>query len=108
MLSFKEYFLKIKTNFPFEVTHNTLLIMIVMSIIMTASYALFRPVNTQQFEQIGLLKNQHTLPKTQAMAHHLALKDKISNADFYRLMYAYHYESSHIKEYPALNIEDVQ
>lgn len=108
MLSFKQYFLKLKSTFSFEVTHNTLLVVIVFSIIFTGSYALFRPVNTQQFEQIVLLKKQYTLPKTQAMAYHLTSKDKISNADFYRLMYAYYYESSHIKEYPALNPEDVQ
>lgn len=108
MLSFKKYILKIKTTFPFEVAQNYLVMIIVMLIILTASYALYRPVNQDQFEQVVVLKNQYTLPETQDMAEKLASQSTISNAEYYRLINAYSFESSNIKKYPDLNIHDLR
>lgn len=108
MLSFKEYFLKIKTTFNFEIVQNYLVLIIVMLIILTASYALNRPVNQDQFAYVIVLKNQYTLPETQDMAEKMASQSTISNAEYYRLINAYSFESSNIKKYPDLNVDDLR
>lgn len=106
MLSFKEYFLKFKTQFPFEHTQIAILLAIVSLIMLSASYALYRPINTEQLDQILKLSHQQSFPATQDMAVQLVTQKKISNAEYYRLIYAYEYESSRIREYPALNINN--
>lgn len=107
MLSFKEYFSKFKTHFPFEHIQIAILLVIVSLILLVASYALYRPINTAQFNQVLKLSKQQSFPATQDMAEQLAIQKKISNAEYYRLIHAYEYESSKIREYPALNIDDI-
>lgn len=108
MLSFKEYFSKVQSKFPFEFTQNSVLIAVIASIVLLSSYALFRPISTAQYHQIQGLMNQHSYPQSQAMALKLSMQQDVSNAEFFRLMYAVDFESSKIKQYPALNIEDIQ
>lgn len=108
MLSFKEYRLKFQSKFPFDFTQNSVLLVVIVMILLLSSYALFRPINAVQYQQVQVLAGQYTYPKTQVMAAKLTTKDKVSNAEYFRLMYAVDYESSKIKEYPALNIEDIR
>lgn len=107
MLSFKEYRLKFQSKFPFDFTQNSVLLVVIALILLLSSYALFRSINAVQYHQVQELAVQHSYPKTQEMAADLIAQDKISNAEYFRLMYAVDFESSKIKEYPALNIEDI-
>lgn len=107
MLSFKEYRLKFQSKFPFDFTQNSVLLVVIALILLLSSYALFRPINAVQYQQVKFLAGQYSYPKTQEMATKLTMQDKVSNAEFFRLMYAVDFETSKIKQYPALNIEDI-
>lgn len=108
MLSFKEYRLKFQSKFPFDLTQHSIMLVVIVSILLLSSYALFRPINAVQYQQVQVLAAQYSYPKTQAMAAKLKAQEKVSNAEYFRLMYAMDFESSKIKEYPALKIEDIR
>ena len=108
MLSFKEYRLKFQSKFPFDLTQHSMMLVVIASILLLSSYALFRPINAIQYQQVQVLAAQYSYPKTQAMAAELTAQDKVSTAEFFRLLYAMDFESSKIQKYPALNIEDIR
>lgn len=108
MLSFKEYRLKFQSKFPFDFTQNSVLLLVIALILLLSSYALFKPINAKQYQQVDALAVQYSFPKTQEMAAELKTQEKVSNAEYFRLMYAVDFETSKIKEYPALNIEDIR
>ncbi len=108
MLSFKEYRLKFQSKFPFDFTQNSVLLVLISFIMLLSSYALFRPINSMQYQQVQDLSVQYSYPKTQKMAAELRAQNIVSNAEYFRLMYAVDFESSRIKQYPALNIEDIR
>lgn len=106
MLISKDQFLKFKSQFQIESLFNAILGGIIAFILMTAIYALIRPVNNEQFNQVVQLSKQQSFAETQEMALELLIQEKMSNFEFYRLMHAHHFESSRINQYPAMAIED--
>jgi competence protein ComGC len=105
MLSLKEKFLKFKSEFELEYMLNVFVVIIISVILFLACLSLYRPITTLQYQHVKLLAKQESYPKTQAMALELTHEETIRSADYYRLMYAKHYESSHRKTYPAATMD---
>lgn len=106
MLISKNLLLKIKSNLDAEHILNGLLGLIVLIIILLSSIALYTPISHQQFQNVQRLSGQQSLPATQHMAIQLMHAETISSAHYLRLMHAHDHESSKIRQYPAMAIED--
>ena len=85
---------------------NVLVAVILFSIFIVAYNALQRPVNTMQYQQVIQFSQQASHPKTQQMAVHILENSQIRREDYLKLLNAYQFESSRIKEYPAMAQED--
>lgn len=101
MLIFKQQILKFKSEYQVESVLNLLLFAVILTIFIVASLALYRPISVQQYLVVQQLAQQEAYPKTQHMALNMSVQETIRFKDYYRLVYAKHYESSHIKIYPA-------
>lgn len=106
MLISKNLLLKIKSNVHAEHILNGLVAFIVFIIILLSGIALYTPINHQQYQNVLKLSGQQTLPATQHMAIKLMQSETVSSAHYLRLMHAHYHESSKIKQYPAMAIED--
>lgn len=105
MLNFKQQISKFKSEFQLEPALNLIILLMMVSILFIASLALYRPISIQQYHFVQQLALQEAYPKTQAMALELSKQEFIRSMDYYRLIYAKHYESSHIRTYPAASYE---
>lgn len=101
----KENLLKFKSEFEAEYVLNIVVSVIIAVILVLACLAMYRPINTTQYQEVRKLAKQELYPKTQAMAVELTHQDEIRSSDYYRLIYAKHYESSKLKIYPAATID---
>ncbi|OTG65147.1 hypothetical protein [Acinetobacter silvestris] len=108
MLISKDQFLKFKSKFNLEDVLNTVVVLVILSIIFCAVLALKRPIESQKYHKVMLLTEQYTYPATQKMANHLILQDDIVTSDYFRLMWAHRTESSKVKEYPAMAQDDAE
>lgn len=106
MLIFKDQILKFKSKCQVEYVLNIIILSIVMVIVCSASYALIRPVNIKQYQQVKILAKQQICPQTQLMAESLLLDQPITHYKFLRLMHAHHFEYARMNQYPAMAIED--
>ena len=104
MLS-KEKFLKFKSEFQIEHILNFVVAFIIAIILIIACVSMYRPIDRVQFQQVKRLAQQEVYPKTQAMADQLIHQEVIRSSDYYRLMYAKHYESSKLRIYPAASVD---
>lgn len=108
MLIYKDQLLKFKSQFKFEYLLNTVVVVVILSIIFCAVLALKRPIEPQKYRKVVRLTKQHAYPATQKMANHLMLQENITASDYFRLMWAHHAESSKVKQYPALEQDDAE
>ncbi|AJB66751.1 MULTISPECIES: hypothetical protein [Acinetobacter] len=108
MLTFKENFLKLKSELKADQCFNLVVIIIIGCIFMLSYLALLRPVNSEQYRRIVQLSRQATYPRTQDMAELIMAQSEIHRAEYLKLMHAYQFEHNHIKQYPALAQEDTQ
>ncbi|SPL70913.1 hypothetical protein [Acinetobacter stercoris] len=108
MLIFKQKILNLKSQFHPEYFLNALIVLIIIFIIVLATFALARPIQVQQYQKVVDLSYQATYPETQQMAKQLLQQSVIHRVDYFRLMHARHFEKVHTKKYPALNINDYQ
>lgn len=106
MLILKDQFSKFKSKLHVEYLLNSILGVIIAFIVMTAIYGLVRPISIDQFHQVTQISKQQSFPETQEMAEALLTQKQIHTLQFYRLMHAYHFESSRINQYPAMALED--
>lgn len=106
MLHFKDYLQNFKSKVPIEQLFNAVVAGIILIVILVSVFAGLRSVSSDQYYKVKQLAQQQSFPETQNMAHLILMQQKISVIDFYRLMYAKHYESSRIQKYPAMTIEE--
>lgn len=106
MLISKDQFLHFKSHISLEYFLKMAIIAVVVFILLVSTYALFRPINVEKYQQVAKLSLQESYPRTQALAQHLHLQPQIATHEYFRLMRAYAYERGHVKEYPAMAIED--
>lgn len=106
MLILKNIVLKIKSDFLAEHILNVFVALVVLIIVVLSSIALCGPISDKQYQHIVVLSEQQSLPATQYIAIKLLHEPMVSSADYLRLMHANHFESSKIKKYPAMAIED--
>lgn len=105
MLIFKEQISKFKSEFQIEYVLNVLVASVILIILVLSSVALYRPISATEYQQVVFLSYQESYPKTQYMAMLLTKQDTIRSADYYRLIYAKHYEASKIKQYPGSTMD---
>jgi len=106
MLKVKDYCNKVRGSFPIEMLLNIFVMSIIIAIIVLAICALNRPISSQQYKQITNYTEQAAFPQTQLLAIHLIQQEQIKVLEYLRLLRAYHNESSHVKQYPAMDIAD--
>ncbi|WP_445116017.1 hypothetical protein [Acinetobacter sp. WZC-1] len=105
MLISRDIFLKSKL-FHIEFMLSMFVWIIVLTVLVTGSAALFRPVKSGQYQNVVLLSGQATYPATQHMAKQLLNRQRIHRAEYFKLMQAYQAESSRVRQYPAMAKED--
>ena len=107
-----QIFKKNQFHFPYTLAVSRLQSMVMVAVItiivLLAALALNRQVNTQQYQLVMHMAQQQKLADTQRMASDLLAQGSIKNIAFYRLLHAYHYEQSHIRSYPAVELEPEQ
>ncbi|MFW1859183.1 hypothetical protein [Acinetobacter defluvii] len=106
MLISKDQFLKFKSKMTLESILKMGIMLIVIFILLISSFALFRPISIEKHQHVSQLSLQATYPHTQSFAQHLQAQPQILTHEYLRLMRAYAYEAKHVKEYPAMAIED--
>ncbi|MBP6190294.1 MAG: hypothetical protein KA331_00640 [Acinetobacter sp.] len=77
-----------------------------LSIVLLAFYALHRPVNAAQYQQIQQYTQQASYPKTQHLAHNILKQQQVRRKHYFKLLNAYHFESKRVKQYPAMELKD--
>ncbi|WAU72176.1 hypothetical protein [Acinetobacter sp. TR11] len=102
----KHKVLQSKLGLKIDQFYNALVSIIILSIFILAFYALKRPVNPLQYQQVLQFSQQASHPKTQQMAVHILENSQIRREDYLKLLNAYQFESSRIREYPAMAQED--
>ena len=102
----KHKVLQSKLRLKIDQFYNALVSIIILSIFILAFYALKLPVNPLQYQQVLQFSQQASHPKTQQMAVHILENSQIRREDYLKLLSAYQFESSRIKEYPAMAQED--
>ena len=103
----KAQILKIQASFKLEYVLNMIVIIMIVICMMMTLNTLLKPVSQEDFNEIHGLAVQESYPKTQKMAKSLMQHQPIQTVDYFRLIRAYHYESSHIKRYPAEKISSI-
>ncbi|ESK56004.1 MAG: hypothetical protein I8H98_04460 [Moraxellaceae bacterium] len=98
--------LQSKLGLKIDQFYNILVGIIIFSIFLLAHKALQRPVNELQYQQMIQFSQQASHPKTQQMAEGILEHTQIRRVDYLKLLNAYQFESSRIKEYPAMAQED--
>lgn len=98
--------LQSKLGLKIDQFYNILVSIIILSIFLLAYKALQRPVNELQYHQMLQFSQQASHPKTQQMAADILEHTQIRRVDYLKLLHAYQFESSRIKEYPAMAQED--
>lgn len=106
MLISQDQILQLKSQLTLEFFLKMGIIMVVVFILMISGYALLRPINAEKYHQISRLSLQAQYPRTQDLAKYLQTQSPILTHQYFRLMRAHAYEAAHIKEYPAMAIED--
>lgn len=106
MRKLKDHFQKRYSSFPVENVLNYFIIGMIFIILTVATFALLRPINSEQYRLVTQYSKQAALPKTQKIANHLKHQDVIKKIEYLRLLRAYHFENSHVKKYPAVDIAD--
>ena len=105
MLNIQEYLTKISPKLTIEYLQNSFIVGIVLLILIVVAFALNRPVSNIHYEEVNKFAQQHRFEQTQKMATQLLQKEKVKNIEFYRLLNAYEYEKSKIKQYPAIVVD---
>lgn len=106
MLISKDQYLHFKSHIHFESFLKMAIMAVVVFILILSTYALFRPIDVEKYQQVAQLSLQASYPHTQTLAQHLQKQPYIATHDYFRLMRTYAYESGRVKEYPAMAIED--
>ncbi|RZG84024.1 hypothetical protein EXE10_10150 [Acinetobacter sp. WCHAc060033] len=104
MLKFKDYFQKLYRSFPLERFLNFFVACMIVGMIILATLALLRPISPTQYKNVLAYSDQAAYPKTQVLAKKLSQQERISVAEYFRLLRAYYYEKQGIKKYPAVDV----
>lgn len=103
MYRLKDYFSKFTLPFPVENFLNAFVGLIIFIILTLAMFALTRPIPTEHYKQVLKYSQQASFPKTQHLAQQLQQQSQITRVEYLRLLRAYHFESSRVKQYPAVD-----
>ncbi|KHF77998.1 hypothetical protein EC846_0716 [Acinetobacter sp. BIGb0102] len=95
-----------RLGFKLDQFYNILVGIIILSIFILAYNALLRPINASQYQQVVQFAHQASHPRTQHMAHDVLDQTPIRRLDYLKLLNAYQFESSRIRQYPAMAKED--
>ena len=102
----KDFLSTVKPCCKIENVLHSCVLFIVLVCVVVAGSAVFRPIDTKQYQKIVQLAGQEHYPDTQDMAGHLLTQQNIYSLEYFRLLHAWQTEQAHVKEYPALKIED--
>lgn len=105
MLISKDHLLKLIAQLKFEHALNIIVSIIIVVIIFFAVFIVLIPIESNKYHQVEVLSEQATYPATQKMARKLLIQEQIKFAEYFRLMRAHQFESSKVKQYPAMEQE---
>ena len=105
-ISSKYKILQPKLKIIFDQFLYGLAVMIILLILIFGIIGLWRPVQPSQYQQVIRWAEQASYPHTQHMAK-MALELKyIRTMHYLKLVNTYQFESTHIRQYPAMSQED--
>ncbi|MBC9228394.1 hypothetical protein HI850_003505 [bacterium SPL81] len=102
----KQKLMQSKLGFRLDQFYNILVAIIILSIFILAFSALQRPISKVQYQQIVQFSAQASHPRTQKMAKDFLEQTQLHRMDYLKILNAYQFESSGIKQYPAMAQED--
>lgn len=102
MLISKSQVLKFQQQFKFENILYIFVILMIITICILATMALFRPIESKKYQNVMQLSEQATYPATQQMAIRILLQEEILTSDYFKLLEAHQFESSQVRSYPAM------
>ncbi|MFH7347794.1 hypothetical protein L1A45_04000 [Acinetobacter variabilis] len=88
-----------------EQIYNAVVIFIVALILFLATFAIYRPLTTSQFNLLLQLAEQQSLPQTQDMAQTLLQQQRIHRGQYLKLMQAYQQESLRARQLPPVSVD---
>ncbi|WP_180003763.1 MULTISPECIES: hypothetical protein [unclassified Acinetobacter] len=88
-----------------EQIYNAVVIFIVALILYLATFAIYRPLTTSQFNLLLQLAEQQSLPQTQDMAQTLLQQQRIHRGQYLKLMQAYQQESLRARQLPPVSVD---
>lgn len=88
-----------------EQIYNAVVIFIVALILFLATFAIYRPLTTSQFNLLQELAEQQSLPQTQDMAQTLLQQQRIHRGQYLKLMQAYQQESLRARQLPPVSVD---
>lgn len=92
----------IHIRFSYQKLARAALILIVLAMIVQASWLMLKPINNRQYTHVVQLSQQAAFPHTQALAKDLLELQQINQRAYLRLMAAQQQESAAIQYYPAI------
>lgn len=88
-----------------EQIYNAVVIFIVALILCLATFAIYRPLTTSQFNLLQELAEQQSLPQTQDMAQTLLQQQRIHRGQYLKLMQAYQQESLRTRQLSPVSVD---
>lgn len=90
---------QIHLRFSYQKLAQAILVLIILTFIVQASWVLLQPIHYRQYVHVLELSQQAAYPHTQAMAKHLLAQEQIKRRAYLRLMAAQQQEAAAIKYY---------
>lgn len=96
------------TQLNVEKIYNGFIVLIIILILLLATLARYRSIDTHRIITIQKLALQSMYPETQDMAVHLLDQEKISLGQYLKLMQAHQFEMTRAIQLPPVSEEEYQ
>ena len=100
-----EKFEEFKSKFTLAQIQQGAIMGVIGVILLWAIIAIFRPVSSQQLQNVLWLQSQQRYPESHQIAQELLAKDKISMGQYLKLMHVYQYEHRRARQLAPLKTE---
>jgi hypothetical protein len=95
-----------KTQLNVEKIYNGFIVFIIVLILLLATLARYRPIDTHRIITVQKIALQSMYPETQEMALHLLGQEKISLGQYLKLMQAHQVEMTQAIQLPPVSEEE--
>ena len=100
-----EKFEEIKSKFTIAQIQQSVVTLIIASIILWSCITIFRPVSSMQLKNVHALVQQQRYSESHRIAQELMTREKISVGQYLKLMHVYQYEDRRATQLVPLRTE---